>query len=163
MLVRKDKWNSSINCCQGKCAEGEQMKREESAWWLEATQVHSCGFVHFFRETLEPSYISPPSNICMPSLNPSGPKSCSWGSCQRLKYAPHSGTFVKCMSSEAQAWGQSEGDWCQEVYERILETDSCWDPGDKFMVGFDLCHWLSVHFSCANKELILYRVRGHLF
>lgn len=79
------------------------------------------------------------------------------------KYTLHSGTFIKCMSLGVQAWGQSEGDWCQEVYGHIWETDSCWDPEDKFMAGFDLCHWLSLCFSCANKELIFYGVRGIYF
>lgn len=65
MLVRKDKWNSSMNCCQGKSVEGAQMEREECAWWLEAIQVHLGGIVCFCRETLTPSYISPPLTIDM--------------------------------------------------------------------------------------------------
>jgi len=66
MLVRKDKWNSSMNCCQGKSVEEAQMEREESAWWLEAIQAHSGGIVHFCGQVLRPSYISPPSTIDLP-------------------------------------------------------------------------------------------------
>lgn len=119
-----------MNCCRGKSVEEAELLQRDAEPQFQLTSSNQKHALAF--------------------LKLSGPKSCSWGTYQSLKQVHSSLHLLK-----VHEFGNRD---LRPVRARLV-SGGIWAHFGHWQLLRPWKH-LSLHFSCADKELILYRVTG---